>query len=90
MSRKFALEGPTETARQILRNCAIPIGADFHTLPSGKVFSLLCWMDSCGYRKPRNANGSRGRYFHDMMQRRAKRITVADARRNLQGVSAKD
>jgi hypothetical protein len=85
MSRKFALENPTRTARAILANCAVPIGADFHTLPSHKVDSLLAWADKQRYRKSKAANGSRARYFHDMLQRRAKGVTVSDARANLRG-----
>ena len=81
MSRKFAAENQTRTARAILANCAVPIGADFHTLPSSKVDSLLAWADSQRYHKPRNANGSRVRYFHDMLQRRAKGATESDFRR---------
>lgn len=81
MSRKFALENPVETARVVLQNCGIPHGADFHALSSSKVDSLLAWADQCRYRKPRHANGSRARYFHDMLQRNACRITKTDARR---------
>lgn len=59
-------------ARAVLLACAIPIGADFHTLNTSTVESLLYWADHYKYRKPKNANGSRGRYFHDLMQRRAR------------------
>lgn len=38
--------------------------ADFHTLSSSVVDELLKEADKIGYRKPKNANGSRGRYFH--------------------------
>jgi hypothetical protein len=60
-------------AAEILHRCHVPIGADFHTLSSSQVEALLVEADKHKYRKPRNANGSRGRYFHEMLQRRAKR-----------------
>jgi hypothetical protein len=68
--RKHNATAP-DAARSVLRNCNIPLGADFHALPAGTVESLLMWADACRYRKPKNANGSRGRYFHALMQRRA-------------------
>ncbi len=37
---------------------------NFFTLDSGTVEGLLYEADRLKYRKPRNANGSRGRYFH--------------------------
>jgi hypothetical protein len=60
-------------ARAILESCRVPIGADFHTLTSAQVDALLTVADQRRYQKPRNANGSRGRYFHAMLQRRASR-----------------
>jgi hypothetical protein len=59
-------------AREMLHGCGIAIGADFHTLRSDHVDVLLRLADSVRYQKPRRANGSRARYFHDMLQRRAK------------------
>ncbi len=61
-----------ETARGVLRACGIAMGADFHALSSDIVESLLVHADRLKYRKPKCANGSRGRYFHSLMQRRAK------------------
>jgi hypothetical protein len=55
-----------------LQMCRIGIGQDFHTLSPAQVDALLAHADQSGYRKPKNANGSRGRYFHDMLQRRAR------------------
>ena len=54
--------------------CAILVGvgarnADFHELSSTKVDELLKAADHYGYRKPKNANGSRGRYFFSRLQR---------------------
>lgn len=59
-------------ARGVLTACGIARDADFHTLSPSTVESLLAWADHYKYRKPKNANGSRGRYFHDLMQRRAR------------------
>jgi len=36
---------------------------DFHTLSFGEEFALADLARQCGYRKPRNANGSTARYF---------------------------
>ncbi len=59
-------------ARATLELFGIPLGADFHTLHSSKVDRLLAAADLAKYRKPANANGSRARYFHDLLQRRAR------------------
>ncbi len=58
-------------ARETLRLCGVPIGADFHRLTSEQVDALLAHADAYGYRKPSNANGSRGRYWHAFLQRTA-------------------
>jgi hypothetical protein len=47
--------------------------ADFHRLPSDAVESLLSEAKARGYRQPRNANGSRARYFHAHLVRVAAR-----------------
>lgn len=47
----------------------IPLDVDFHTLPSHTVESILAAADFVKYRKPRNANGSRARYFHAYLRR---------------------
>jgi hypothetical protein len=54
-----------------LNRCNVPVGADFHTLSSSQVEALLVQADRLRYRKPANANGSRGRYFHAYLQRKA-------------------
>ena len=61
-------------ARETLRMCRVSVGADFHTLSTSQVESLIAAADQAKYRKPKNANGSRARYFHDLMQRRARAI----------------
>ena len=58
-------------ARNILAACGVPLGANFHVLPAATVDLLLGHADARRYRKPRNANGSRGRYWHAYLQRRA-------------------
>jgi hypothetical protein len=58
-------------ARATLANLNIAIGQDFHTLSSSQVDGLLTEADRVRYQKPRNANGSRARYFHARLQRYA-------------------
>lgn len=60
-------------ARAILKRCNVDIGADFFTLSSSTVLDLLASADSHRYRAPKNANGSRGRYWHAHVQRVAAR-----------------
>lgn len=60
-------------AHEALQRAGVAVGADFHTLSSSQVEALLAEADRVKYRKPRNANGSRGRYFHDLLQRCARR-----------------
>lgn len=48
------------------------VSADFHQLTSSQVDQLLEEADRVRYRKPKNANGSRARYFHALLQRRAR------------------
>lgn len=52
--------------------CGIPRGADFHTLSSQQVDKLLEAADQARYQRPPKANGSRARYYHDLLQRRAR------------------
>jgi hypothetical protein len=56
-------------ASNILARCHIDRGADFHALPSDKVDALVAEGRAVAYRKPRNANGSYGRYFHAYLMR---------------------
>ncbi len=60
-------------ARGILLLCRAPFGTDFHALPSSVVESLIEAADLRGYHKPRNANGSRARYWHAYLVRTAER-----------------
>lgn len=59
------------TARATLAHLNIEVGQDFHTLKSSQVDALLAEADRAKYQKPAQANGSRARYFHDLLQRRA-------------------
>jgi hypothetical protein len=56
-------------ATNILGLVGIPRGTDFYTLSASQVCALVDQADLYGYRKPRNANGSRGRYFYAFLQR---------------------
>ena len=60
-----------EQATNILRLCGIKPDTDFHALASIHVDFLIHAANNLRYRKPRNANGSRARYFHAYLQRRA-------------------
>lgn len=59
-------------SRMTLKACRVPVGADFHVLTGDQLEALMVEADRCRYRRPANANGSRLRYFHDLLQRRAK------------------
>jgi hypothetical protein len=43
----------------------------FDALSASEVEALLAEADRRGYRAPKNANGSRARYFHALLQHRA-------------------
>lgn len=66
--------GAKSAACATLEWCGINRGADFHTLSSDQVDMLIRAADQDRYRKPPRANGSRARYFHDLLQRRARRV----------------
>lgn len=44
-------------------------GRDFYALPSSSVDVIVEAAKRVGYRKPKNANGSRGRYFYAYLER---------------------
>lgn len=60
-----------ERARGILNRAHVPLDDSFHALSSDQVDSISLEADAYGYHKPRNANGSRARYFHALLIRRA-------------------
>jgi hypothetical protein len=59
-------------ANGILRHCEAT-DREFHRLYGWQVDYLLDQADRCGYRAPKNANGSRARYFHAYCVRLAAR-----------------
>lgn len=69
--KKLNRQSRAQRAREILTTCDIASGADFHTLHSNAVNDLLEFAKQEKYRKPRSANGSRARYYHDHLQRLA-------------------
>lgn len=58
-----------QDASRIFAACGINPADDFHRLNAGQVEALLEHADAHKYRKPANANGSRGRYFHAYLSR---------------------
>jgi len=60
-------------AHDILQRCKVPKGSGYHELSSSQVEALIAEADAYGYQKPKNANGSRGRYFHAFVERVASR-----------------
>lgn len=64
-------DGIRQSAAIALHLMNIGIGQDFHTLSSLQVDLLLAEADRVRYQKPKNANGSKARYFHDRLQRQA-------------------
>ena len=59
-------------ARATLARLGIPRGEDFHALCTAQKLRLEKEADRQRYRRPKNANGSRLRYFHDRLQRAAR------------------
>lgn len=72
------VESERQNARATLRHCGVPLGANFHALEASKVDLLLKAADRAKYRKPKNVSGSRGRYFNDLLQCRARRLSDRD------------
>lgn len=64
-----------EQALEVFQLSGVRGDADFHTLSSSEVDALLAQADRLKYRKPQNANGSRGRYFYAACQRALRRQT---------------
>lgn len=59
----------------------IALGQDFHSLRSTQVEALLKQADQVKYQLPRNANGSRARYYHALLQRRAQQLPETKPKR---------
>ncbi len=58
-------------ALDLVRRYHVRIDRDFHALGTAEVANVINAANAWGYRKPRNANGSRGRYFHAYLRRAA-------------------
>ena len=65
------IEAERVNAWAILQSIKASVGQEFHTLSSSQVDALLVAADAARYQRPKNANGSRARYFYSLLQRRA-------------------
>lgn len=63
----------TEQATNVLRYVGAETSTDFHTLSATAVDNLIAFANDFKYRRPRNANGSRARYFFAFVCRVARR-----------------
>lgn len=65
-----------EHARETLFRCKCAMhglsGGDFHALPAESVARLIVEAEWVRFRAPKNANGSRARYFYAYLQRLAR------------------
>jgi len=58
-----------EQARDLATWHRLTLDRDYHALPSDIVDRVIAAADARKYRQPRNANGSRARYFYALLQR---------------------
>lgn len=65
-------ESRRTNARATLALLNLNSSQDFHTLSPSQVDRILEEADRVRYQKPRNANGSRGRYFFQKLCREAR------------------
>lgn len=56
-------------ARSLTRSFGFNPFEDFHAMSSGSKEAVIRAADSRGYKAPKNANGSRGRYFAAYVRR---------------------
>jgi hypothetical protein len=63
------MKATKQQAITALYYAGISIGQDYHELHSSDVSTVLVWAAKCRYYKPKNANGSRARYFFESLQR---------------------
>lgn len=66
------IAGIALNARETLRMLNLNASQNFHTLSPSQVERLLEEADRVKYRKPKNANGSRGRYFFQKLVRESR------------------
>ena len=64
-------------AWELIERYQLPID-NFFTLESSEVDNVIAAANEYGYRKPRNANGSRARYFYDFLVRKAQNGKIYD------------
>jgi len=62
-----------DTARALCSQFAIDTTRDFHSLSQDEVARVLEAAKACKYVTPKNANGSKARYFHAYLRRSANR-----------------
>lgn len=60
-------------ALSILQGWHIPPGTNFYTLSSSQVSDVLEMANALKYRHPKNANGSKARYFYERVRRASER-----------------
>ncbi len=56
-------------AKRLAVKAGVDFSMNFHALRPSQVDTLLTINKLVGYRKPKNANGSTGRYFFYYLQR---------------------
>ncbi len=56
-------------ARDLAEKAGINFHKDFFVLSASEVDTLLTIRKLTGYRKPKNASGSTGRYFYHYLQK---------------------
>ena len=71
--RAFIVAIDYHSASGALNSAGIDIEANFFTLTSYQIGVLLELANVQGYRKPKNANGSRARYYFAGLQRDRRR-----------------
>lgn len=76
-SDRFMMAVAKADAIDLAARFGIDLTRDFHTLPFSQVARVIAAADSVRYRQPRNANGSRARYFHARLVRTASRESKA-------------
>ena len=58
-----------QEAHRLAVKAGIDFRADYHSLRSSQVSDLMSICKLTGYRKPKNASGSTGRYFFNYLRR---------------------
>lgn len=62
-----------DTATSLAAQFHLDLTKDFHTLANAEVCRVLEAADLVKYRKPKSANGSRGRYFFEYLKRASRK-----------------